>query len=60
MHSHTGTSSSEGAHQDLKRLPRHLIHHLGIDEAALMSPYQIRFLISRVRLGGWKPKQMAP
>lgn len=33
------------------------IHWLGVDEAALMSPYQLRFLISRVRLGGWKPHQ---
>jgi hypothetical protein len=33
------------------------IHWLGVDEAALMTPYQLRFLISRVRLGGWKPSQ---
>lgn len=33
------------------------MHWLGVDEAALMTPYQLRFLISRVRLGSWKAAQ---
>lgn len=31
------------------------IHWLGVDEAAHLTEYQLTYLRSRVRLGGWKP-----
>jgi len=32
-------------------------HWLGVDEAALMTRYQLTYIRSRVRLGNWKPVQ---
>lgn len=45
------------AEQDVENYQGAEIHELLIDEAALMTPYQIGYLRSRVRLGSFKPKQ---
>ena len=46
--------------EDMKDVKRYLseeMHWLGIDEASTMLPEALAFLVTRVRLGGWKPKR---
>lgn len=43
--------------QDVENYQGAEIHELLLDEAALLTPYQIEYLRSRLRLGSYKPRQ---